>query len=77
MGILFQSLAKWDEKNINRPKFTADRSILFANGNSNRPLSNSYFKRCCNKEHNFTCSRVPGSASDDWKDSFAFKICIA
>ena len=43
---LFQILAKWDERYIDWPKFTTDRSILFTNGHSDCQLLNSYFERC-------------------------------
>ena len=42
---LFQNLAKWDERNIKRPKFTTGHSILFTNGHCDHPLWNPYFKR--------------------------------
>ena len=42
-AFLFQNLLKWDERNIDQPKFTVNRSILFINGHGARPLSNPYF----------------------------------
>ena len=38
--LLFQNLATWHERKIERPKFTTDFSILFTNGHSDRLLSN-------------------------------------
>ena len=38
--LLFQNLATWHERKIERPKFTTDFSILFTNVHSDRLLSN-------------------------------------
>ena len=42
-AFLFQNLAKWDERNIDRPKYANDLLILFTNGHYDHPLLNPYF----------------------------------